>query len=282
MRYINLNDIEFTDDFDWKTESKKLQDKLAKAKTHKAKAKILDESPLWKKLFVPLSKLSHGKCWYSEALEVMSDRDVDHFRPKNEAKNINGIPRADEEGYWWLAYDFENFRFSSQYSNERRKDKFKSDKPTGGKGSFFPLFEGSIVAKKKPNLKDEDIMLLDPCDENDPPLLTFDSTGKAIPNAQAILEDRDRLRVETSIQLYHLDNSTLEELRAKVWGFCQRMIDEIRTISNDPDGIGTFGRNRVFFLKDEIRKLTRRSEELSAVAIACCEENGLSMLAERR
>ncbi|WP_445430697.1 hypothetical protein [Chryseobacterium indoltheticum] len=280
MRYININDLKLPPN--WADRAEKFNTDLADAATQEERSIILEKNPIWQDLFIPLSNLSKGKCWYSEALEVMSDRDVDHFRPKNEAKNINGIDRADEDGYWWLAYDYENYRFSSQYSNQRRKHKFDKAKETGGKGVYFPLFAGSPVAKTKPTCFDEHIMLLDPCDEDDPSLLTFNSKGEAIPNANAVLDVNEGVRVEVSIKLYNLDQATLVELRERVWDSCQRLIDEIRKITNDSQGIGTFGRARVKFLKDEIRKMTKREIELSAVAISCCEENGLSILTERR
>lgn len=280
MRYIDLRNLQIPEG--WLDRAQAIKEQLVGAATHKERSEIMEKNPIWKDLFVPLSKLSNGKCWYSETLEVMSDKDIDHFRPKNEAKNVDNIARADEDGYWWLAYDYENFRFSSQYCNQRRKDKFNPEKETKGKGVFFPLFEESVVAKSKVRCQDEEIMLLDPCDQNDPPLLTFDSMGKAIPNAAAILDPRDRRRVETSIDIYHLDHGPLEELRKEVWDFCQRMIDEIRGITNDPEGMSNFGRCRINFLKDEIRNQTSRNKELSAVAIACCEENGLHALTERR
>jgi hypothetical protein len=281
MRYININNIVLPEG--WLEKVQILNDSLNQADTtNDERKRIINDNPIWKELFVPLSNLSKGKCWYSETLNVMSDKDIDHFRPKGEAKNIDGILRTDEDGYWWLAYDYENYRFSSQYCNQLRKDKFNSDKETRGKWVFFPLFEGSVVAKSKRRCDDEEIMLLDPCDENDPPLLTFESKGKAVPNASALLEPRDKIRVETSIKIYHLDHSPLEELRERFWDFCQRMIDEIRKISTDPEGVSNFGRSRVKFLKDEIKKLTSREVELSAVAIACCEHNGLHVLTERR
>ncbi|MNQ52685.1 hypothetical protein D3C85_667100 [compost metagenome] len=280
MRYININDIELPEG--WEETVVALNVRLNNAQSLEERKTIIKENQIWKNLFIPLHNLSNGKCWYSEALEVMSDRDVDHFRPKGKARNIDKIPRADEEGYWWLAFDYENFRFSSQYSNQIRKDKFAKKKAAGGKGVFFPLFENSIVAKTKVRCQDEEIMLLDPCDEDDPSLITFDSTGAAIPNVKALLDDNDRIRVETSIKLYHLDHGPLVDLREKLWARCQRKIDEIRAISNDPAGVSNFGKNRVRFLRQEIRSITERSEEFSAVAIACCEENGLSFITARR
>lgn len=280
MRYINIDDLELP--IDWGAKVDKLNEDLRNAATHEERVNIIENNPVWQDLFIPLSNLSKGKCWYSEALEVMSDRDVDHFRPKNKAKNINNIPRADEDGYWWLAYDYENYRFSSQYSNQRRKHKLDKTKETGGKGIYFPLFAGSPVAKTKPSCFDEHIMLLDPCDEDDPSLLTFNSKGEAIANANAVLDPNERIRVETSIKLYNLDQGTLIELRERVWDSCQRLIDEIRKITSDIQGVSGFGRARIKFLKDEIRKMTKKDIELSAVAIACCEENGLHILTEPR
>ncbi|MFT7442452.1 MAG: hypothetical protein ACI9Q3_000824 [Maribacter sp.] len=282
MRYINLNDLELPEG--WLAKAQKLTQDLNDADDSDARKVIIDlaKNEIWKELFIPMQSLSNGKCWYSEANDVMSDRDIDHFRPKKQAKNINDIPRADEDGYWYLCYDYENYRFSSQYSNQLRKDKFNPDKETRGKGVYFPLFEASVVGKTKNQCEDEDIVLLDPCDENDPTLLTFDFDGTAIPNAVAILEPKDEIRVNTSIKLYHLDHQPLVETRERLWGFCQRMIDRIRAISIDPHDVSIRGKNEVKHLKNEIRKLTARNQELSAVAIACCEENGLTMLAERR
>lgn len=278
MRYIDISQLQLP--AGWRERADALTAQLRAAPSDAARAQLMDNHPIWQELIVPLSQLANGKCWYSEAQDVMSDRDVDHFRPKNKAVNANGIPRRDEEGYWWLAYDYENYRFSSQYANQKRKDKFRKKKETGGKGDRFPLFPDSPVAKTKNRCCDEQIMLLDPCDRNDPGLLTFDSKGVAMPDASAILDPDDKIRVEVSIMVYNLDYSTLQELRERVWGICQRMIDEIRKITNDPDGISTTGRNRIRFLQDEIRQMTDRNAEVSAVSIACCEHNGLRVLTQ--
>lgn len=278
MRYIDLTKLQLPDG--WQAKADGLNTRLRSAATDAERTVIMDKSPIWQELFIPLSQLSNGKCWYSEACEVMSDRDIDHFRPKNEAKNIDNVPRATEAGYWWLAYDYENYRFSSQYSNQFRKDKFDKKKDKHGKNVYFPLFQNSQVATNKRSCDDEQIMLLDPCRRDDPGLLTFNDKGIAIPDAAAILDPDDKVRVEVSIRVYHLDHTPLEELRERVWGVCQRKIDEIRKITNDPDGMSNFGKNRIKFLKDEIRGMTERSQEVSAVAIACCGQNGLKVLTQ--
>lgn len=278
MRYINIQDLELPDG--WLDKAKTLTEKLKNAPDEAARKDIIKKNEIWRELFVPLNELSNGKCWYSEVIDAMSDRDIDHFRPKNEAKNIDGIPRASEEGYWRLTYDWENYRFSSTYSNQKRYDKFDAKKGIRGKSSFFPLFENSIVATTKNRCADEDIMLLDPCDEDDPGLLTFDKSGTAIPNTNAIYSEKEKKRVTVSIKLYHLDHEPLREKREKVWDRCERYINEIREISIKDD-ISISEKGRAKFLNSEIRRMVEKSEELSAVAIACCENNGLSRLTGR-
>jgi hypothetical protein len=269
MRYIDIRNLQLPDG--WQAKADALHVQLGDAADDAARSKILKDNQIWRELFVPLNNLSKGKCWYSEAKDIMSDKDVDHFRPKNEARNLDGAVR---DGYWWLAYDSENYRFSSIYSNRRRHDKFDDTKDAGGKWSYFPLFTGSYVATTKARLADEDIMLLDPTNEDDPCLLTFDDSGDAIPNT---VITRDIERVKASINLYHLDHTPLKEERQKIWDKCQRFITEIQDINSLPD-ISISDKARITFLKQEIKKMIAFEEELSAVAIACVEHNKLSRM----
>ena len=110
MRYIDLSKIEIPEG--WLEKANGLAQQLNEVDSDEARDNIIAKNQIWRELFVPLSNLSKGKCWYSEALDVMSDRDIDHFRPKGKAKNVEEIPRMDEDGYWWLCYDYENYRFS--------------------------------------------------------------------------------------------------------------------------------------------------------------------------
>lgn len=281
MRYINLDELELPDG--WQERAEQLTEQLRQAANDEERAKIIDENPIWRErdLFVALGKLSYNKCWYSEARDIMSDRDIDHFRPKKEAKNVNGIPRISTAGYWWLTYDHENYRFSSEYSNRRRQDKFKDERSVGGKSSYFPLFEHSTVATTKNRCRDEDIILLDPCDPHDPGLINFDSRGNIIPNGSPLLSEKDKIRVHVSVELYHLDHEPLREEREKVWDRCERIINRIRNLTNQPD-IGITDEGLIRNLKDELKAIGAKSEELSAVALACCEANGLGAFTEPR
>jgi hypothetical protein len=55
---------------------------------------------MWGELKNWLLALSHQKCWFSEAKDSFQYWDLEHFRPKANAKNLDGSER---EGYWWLA-----------------------------------------------------------------------------------------------------------------------------------------------------------------------------------
>ena len=59
--------------------------------------------------------------------------DVEHFRPKVEAKDLMAPAR---DGYWWLAFDYRNFRACGNVGNRK-------------KGGWFPLQTGSLVSTSK-------------------------------------------------------------------------------------------------------------------------------------
>jgi hypothetical protein len=134
------------------------------------------------------------------------------------------------------------------------------------------FFFGSPVAATKKRLADEDIMLLDPADEDDPGLLTFDRDGKAIANTS---KQKSVKRVEVSIKFYHLDYTPLEEARMEIWNKCQRLIDEIERLESEDDP-SISDKANIKFLKKEVKAMMNRNEEFSAVAISCVEANKLT------
>lgn len=60
---------------------------------------------IWRDLMPWLKRLSHDKCWYSEARDCAAYWHVDHFRPKMEVKDRDDTTY---EGYWWLAFNWQN------------------------------------------------------------------------------------------------------------------------------------------------------------------------------
>jgi hypothetical protein len=93
----------------------------------------------------------HGKvCAYCGCHLPRNDRgDVDHYRPKN----LREEPA--HGGYWWLAYEFENYRLSCSTCNSSRK----SDQ--------FPLRPRArrVAFKDRARLDREARLLLDPASD---------------------------------------------------------------------------------------------------------------------
>jgi hypothetical protein len=147
----------------WCKRAELLTEQFEQLQTPVERKKFINQHRIWSELQDWLRKLSHGKCWYSEAREIYSFYDVDHFRPKNRVKQLDGTER---EPYWWLAFEWRNYRLSGGIGNRLNRDE---NNETRGKGDFFPLREGSPAATgPKSDLRDELIYLLDPTDPDDP------------------------------------------------------------------------------------------------------------------
>lgn len=101
-----------------------------------------------------LAKMQHLKCCYCESrLQDERWEHVEHFRPKAEVQREQGGKQAD--GYWWLAWSWDNLLFACQRCNH-------------AKDTFFPLLEGStaLQAEQQPP-GGERPALIDPADERD-------------------------------------------------------------------------------------------------------------------
>ena len=95
--------------------------------------------------------------------------DVEHFRPKKEAKALDGTIR---DGYWWLAFDYMNFRLCGNVRNRK-------------KGGWFPLKVGSLCSTyAAPCEESETRYLLDPVDDDDVALIGFRQGGQGNPCAR--------------------------------------------------------------------------------------------------
>lgn len=273
MRHVDLSKIKIPDA--WLKKAQKLQAELEVFTGLEDKLNHIDKNPIWqdKSMFKALSDAMDGKCWYSEAKDLMSDRDVDHYRPKKEAKDEDGRKR---DGYWFLAYDWENYRFSSIYSNRLRKDKFNEEEIAYGKGSFFPLKKGSVIATTKKQTEDESPYLLDPTKKHDASLISFNGFGRVVPSVPKTFK-WDVLRVEASIKYYHLDHTPLKEARRKRWRACQVKINQIKNLCSDPE-ISNKDENTVETLKDELIAWADDKEILSGVVLSCLEKNKMSYI----
>jgi uncharacterized protein (TIGR02646 family) len=212
MRHIDIDLLEPEIPAEWKKKALQAYHEVKNALPGKERSDKMDDySYLWRELKQQLKKLSQDKCWYCESAGHRIIGDVDHFRPKNKLKKYGDQPNLFHLGYWWLVFDWKNYRYSCELCNRRNRDHLSGE--VGGKGSFFPLLDETkrIFDECKPyEILQEMPLLLDPTVPTDPLLLTFNTDGSALPASK----DKDeRRRAEASIRLYHLNQVDLRERR---------------------------------------------------------------------
>ncbi len=239
----------------WLKEAKALTDKLKAAPDKAARDRIIDDnSYLWGEVKEWLEGFSNGKCWFSESRDTYSHWQVEHFRPKKEAKD------PDRDGYWWRAFDYLNYRLCGSVGNAK-------------KGSYFPLKAGSLVATcPEDNCDDEVCVLIDPTRKSDVDLVTFSNGGVAVP---AEAGGWDRERAEMSIKRYKLnDHPPLSRAREEIWGRCQLHVDELEELIIERRKAEEIGKHsaireeRIERLKLALQMMTLPSKPFSAVARA--------------
>lgn len=251
-------DIRWTQaDWDaWLAESERLVKELAKLNTDgkiKERNQLIDNhSGHWGKLKPWLLALSAGKCWFTEARDIASHLDVEHFRPKKSSRNIKGTER---DGYWWLAFDYMNFRIAGTVPNRK-------------KGGWFPLRYGSVHSSFKRRCEGDEIPhFLDPTNAHDVTLLAFDEEGKAIPAPGISVWDRVRVR-RTVERLKLSEHQALAEERRKVWQRVTKLISDYRRALSESLHCAA-ARERAKNSAREISELAKPGAELSAVAKWC-------------
>lgn len=135
----------------------------------------------WGKYKGDLFKAQNNKCGYCEKKITESYGDVEHYRPKSvveilsddEGKwgkeqepknNVKGriFENGCEEGYWWLAYSWNNYLLSCSICNQpwkRALFPILEERETNEEGSDFP-FKSPVEGE------DETPLLLNPFDES--------------------------------------------------------------------------------------------------------------------
>lgn len=255
MRHISFDTP--PDDKEWLAKANQLLEKLKEASTTEERKAIIDSnSKVWGDLKEWLLDLSHQKCWFSESKDCFSYWDVEHYRPKKSAKDLDGTTH---EGYWWLAFAWQNLRVCGNVGNRK-------------KGTFFPLREGSkrvTEPEPKGELRDEDPFLLDPTDPDDPNLLSFNLEGRAILNPN-VKDEWAQLRVTYSVERYNLDFPPLMSKRQLIWHTCwqygEQYLAELIKYQENPNNMIA----KVAFKEKakNIRQMLKADQECSSVARA--------------
>lgn len=213
----------------------------------KAVLKKVASSKIWRDFYDLLPDAYKRKCWYCEAEEIRSDMPVDHYRPKNKVED-----EQPHDGYWWLAFDWQNYRCACTFCNSRRV----FDETEGGKACRFPLEnpeDRAFVPAEQVKLRNERPYFLDPFDPDDEKLLWFDNDG--IPEAKPGATVDQTVKVENSIEIFHLHETRITRARNKVRLEVDRQIRKIRDNNDVPAA------------KAKLRRMVRDTEMLSRAAV---------------
>ena len=191
---------------------------------------IKQKAHIWQAFNCYLAQMSYGKCWYSESSDPQSFFDVDHYRPKLEARRSD--TDVDRPGYVWLTFSWENFRYAATCSN-RRSENIETG-VIDGKGIWFPLLEGSEKASFDNRTANEKPVLLDPVKQEDVDLIEVKSDGKMGPSRLAV--GSAIYRVKRSCELYGLNLPRIKDARVKIIRDVTDMLDVLnKTLENAND-----------------------------------------------
>ena len=161
------------------------------------------------------------------------------------------------DGYWWLAFDYMNFRACGNVGNRK-------------KGGWFPLKDGSLCSShSQPCEESEARYLIDPIDDDDVALLAFDEEGKVIPMPGITAWEQERV-LETVRRLKLNEHAPLAEARRKVWNQVDKLInDYVRAKARCDGGNNPAAKAKLNLVRARVRQMTSPDAELSAVARWC-------------
>lgn len=224
MRFIDLNT--FIVDVDWNNEASNHKTNVINSAD---RSDYFNTNKHWNdvRFRLPFVEHGHNKCWYSEA-GMGEGLFIDHFRPKLRATRSIGIYPTYSEGgtrplltgYYWLGYDYRNFRVAGYTVN-------------GIKKGYFPIKQGtaSVNNHNPGDVTGEEYMLLDPCNRQDLELLVYDFS-KPKPRYNEVQETFKYHRAAISIEIYGLKNSLLDRKRRRVLQRCNEFIEAAELYHN--------------------------------------------------
>ncbi|EJA7360668.1 hypothetical protein MWW42_003913 [Vibrio alginolyticus] len=194
------------------------KNKVDEKLTVKAKKEYIKSTNTWGLLKKWLSDLSDGKCWYCEASSERATADVDHFRPKA-GVSCDRTKLSSHDGYYWLAYEWENYRYSCQRCNRPEKE----NNITFGKHNEFALLDEN-QRNNTPSCNNIELpKLLDPCIDNDTKLLAHLSNGEVAPVYPVGTDEY--LRAEYTVKVFGLNQYGVPKKKKDAWEPIQLLID---------------------------------------------------------
>lgn len=242
---------------DWIDDAEAVTTKLRAAANDIERGEIIKKNEgLWRddRIRDWLLQQFNNKCWYTEAYDSVSSIHVDHYRPKGRAKDLDG---NEYEGYWWLAFEWKNYRICGQLINVKKLD-------------VFPIVEGARAnCADLVSLELEAPLLIDPLTDQTR-LISYekDEDGcMAVPMAGIAEADEHRaLRTIDILGLNRLDR--LNQKRADYW---QKCLNEIAGYGVDGPQVLRCVRQASAITK--LKEMVAYCSEFSSVSEACIRKN---------
>jgi hypothetical protein len=201
----------------------------------------------------------NNKCWYSEAFDSTSSIHVDHYRPKCRIKSELGGDTC--EGYWWLAFDWKNYRICGQLLNVK-------------KGDLFPIVEGARCNPNDPvSLQLEAPVLIDPITDQ-ARLISYERDEDACVAVPAAgIDAAEYVRAERTIEILGLNlRDRLNAKRRDAWDDCLTQIAKYRS-ALATQGAQVLKQVLQVAVKMDLERRIKYSAEFSSIAEACIEKN---------
>nr|CAA6800108.1 MAG: Unknown protein [uncultured Thiotrichaceae bacterium] len=228
------------------------------------KYKRLWQDPLLKNW---LLQQFNNKCWYTEAQDSVSAYHVDHFRPKGRVTDASGNQSG---GYWWLAFEWKNYRISGQLPNIRKKDLFHIN------GTRLPQ-----LAVDDNDLTLEAPELIDPIG-HDTRHITYDipddsgdclavSVHETLEESQRQYYAIDHGKAQYTIDVLGLNKiPTLKAKRTEFWNMCTAEIQKYENTCTAPHVMQSVLRPGII---KNLRKMVMYEAEFSSISAACINKN---------
>jgi hypothetical protein len=181
----------------------------------------------WQNLKPHFMKAQHQKCGYCE-IQVSSHGDVEHYRPKSEVQELKAEgtelansrklrgrkkPAITEKGYWWLAYEWDNYLLSCAICNQKYKSAIF---PVALERKIRNHTKFVVQDPKKSDVKKEGPLLINPFEKDLDPFHHFEFKKSGLIKPRNMNE-----RGRETIRVCGLHRLSLRQIRApkavEVW-----------------------------------------------------------------
>jgi hypothetical protein len=246
----------------WIDDAEAVTQRLRAAANEAERAEIIKQNErLWRddRIRTWLLQQFANKCWYTEAYDSVSSIHVDHYRPKGRAKDLDD---NECEGYWWLAFEWKNYRICGQLINVKKSD-------------VFPIIEGARAhCADRVSLELEAPLLIDPLTDQTR-LISYEKDEDgclAVPSSGIV--DMEELRALKTIDLLGLNRlDRLNQKRADYWDKCLMAIADYSV-----DGPYALQCVRQGSAINRLKEMVSYGAEFSSVSEACIRKNAPTSL----